>query len=65
MTQSLEPPKADRKWMDQERDVEPRDRDDLVANIMEIRGMSKPDAEDFVDEQGLEHCERLVQSRWE
>jgi len=39
--------------------------DESGAHLMEIRGLSQSDAEQFVDDHGEEHCERLVQSRWE
>jgi len=57
-------PKADEHWLDDDRDVEPRARDDLVSHMMEIRGLSRPDAEQFVDDRGPEHAERLIQQRW-
>ncbi|ELZ28435.1 hypothetical protein C474_15044 [Halogeometricum pallidum JCM 14848] len=44
--------------------VEPRPYADLVAAVMELRSCSKPDAEAWVDDTGLERAERVVLARW-
>lgn len=64
MPEVVPPPKTDERWLDDDRDVQPRDYDDLVAGIMECRGCSRPAAEQFVDDRGREHAERVLLDRW-
>ena len=45
-------------------DVEPRDRDTLVAEVMAMRSCPKPAAERYLDEHGAVQVERELYARW-
>ncbi|SFR63332.1 hypothetical protein [Halogeometricum limi] len=45
-------------------EVDPRPFADLVAAVMEVRSCSKPDAESWVEDVGIDHAERVVRARW-
>ena len=59
-----DPVPPERGGLSPETDVTPRPHSHLVADIMEARDCSKPDAESFIDCEGAEQAERVVRSRW-
>ncbi|QZP37156.1 hypothetical protein [Halobaculum magnesiiphilum] len=64
MADPVDPPRTDPLDVDDDASVSPRPYADLVHGVMEARGCSKPDAEDWVDEHGREASERFLLARW-
>ena len=60
---TVPPPSVDELDVSDE-DVTPRPHADLVADVMEARSCSRPDAEDWIKRTGREDAERFVLARW-
>lgn len=64
MTDGVPAPKADPLAVDDDTDIVPRSREDLIAPVMEMRDCSYGDAEAYILEVGREQAEREVRARW-
>lgn len=61
---SVPPPKVDRRWVPEARDVPVLGFDRLVRSVMEMRELSHDDAQDYVDDRGREAVSREHFARW-
>lgn len=61
---SVDPPSVDPLAVDDSLDITPRDFEELVAPVMEMRDCSSTDAERYINDHGRVQVERELYARW-